>query len=554
MHVTNEVLWRLDKTSFPAEYWSYPIVEDACVVGSVVTFLDITRRRQLEQQVQNAGKMEALGHLAGGIAHDFNNLLTVINGYSALLLARCADGDAFKKELTRIHSAGDRAAFLTRRLLAFGRRQVLRPRPVNLNDVISGIEPLLRPLLADNIALNLHLSPATREVEADPSQLEQVMLNLAMNARDAMPQGGAMSVETSLATLDESSAVTHPGIPTGEYVLLSVSDSGNGMTAETKARIFEPFFSTREEREGAGLGLSMVYGVVRQSGGYIQVESEPGAGCTFRIYLPVVAPPVAAVTATPSGRATLEPGSETILLVEDDAGVRGFTTRVLTEAGYTVLPARTGEEALELFSNTGLNVDLLVTDLVLPGINGHALAERLVAERPGLRVLYTSGYAEQAIVRRGLADSLDTLLSKPFSPVALASKVRELLDGPGPAGLAVVADDNEDDRTVVRDLLEHLGYRILEAQNGKEVLQLCAQNAVDLVITDLAMPEKEGLETTRELRRDYPNLAIIAISGMTGAPPFLRVASIFGANAVFQKPVDLDKLSTAVKALMPVAK
>ena len=371
--------------------------------------------------------MEAVGRLAGGIAHDFNNLLTVILGYTQIL----DDGiprDSRQSESTgQIKSAANRAAGITRQLLAFSRKQVLSPRVINLNDVVLNLDSLLRRLIGEDIEVFTVPANDMGSVKADPGQIEQVIMNLALNSRDAMPNGGKLTLETTNATLDETYARQHQPVIPGRYVMLAVSDTGAGMSPETMTRIFEPFYTTKEVGKGTGLGLSMVYGIVKQSGGYIWVYSEPGQGTTFKIYLPRVDQPVEGTGAEPHPVNVLR-GTETILLVEDDPQLRQLSSSVLAHCGYNVLTASTPEEGLGICKNNRSDIRLLITDVVMPRMNGRQLAERVIKMRPRIRVLYISGYTDNAIVHYGVLDPGLWFLPKPFTLSALVGKVREVLD------------------------------------------------------------------------------------------------------------------------------
>jgi signal transduction histidine kinase/CheY-like chemotaxis protein len=383
--------------------------------------------RLKEEELRQSQKMEAVGRLAGGIAHDFNNLLTVITGYSQLLLGRRGSDAPDRVEIEEINTAGARAAALTRQLLAFSRRQVLQPKVLELNAVVGNMERMLRPLIGEDIALHTVLQPQLGRVLADPGQIEQVIMNLAVNARDAMPHGGRLTIETANVELNETYARRLLTITPGPHVLLAVSDTGCGMDAETQKRIFEPFFTTKERGKGTGLGLSTVYGIVKQSGGSIWVYSEPGRGTTFKIYLPRVEAPAESVEPD-TARARPPTGTETILLVEDEAGVRSLGRAALQVYGYTVLEATDGDEAIRICDGRRDAIHLLVTDMVMPEMDGRTLAERLTARLPRMKVLYLSGYAGGAIVENGLLNTGAAFLPKPFTPLTLARKVREVLD------------------------------------------------------------------------------------------------------------------------------
>ena len=376
--------------------------------------------------------MEAVGRLAGGVAHDFNNLLTVILGYAEILLMKEHSRDVASTEraesLTQIRDAGESAAALTQQLLAFSRRQVLRPQVLSLNMVVENTEKLLRRLIGEDVKLQSVQSENLRTIEADPGQLSQVLMNLAVNARDAMPDGGMLIIETANIDLDSDYAIVNPHVTPGRYVQLSVSDSGIGMDEETQQRIFEPFFTTKEVGKGTGLGLASVYGIVQQSGGHIWVYSEPGHGTTFKLYFPAVNQPANAEEFPTLTLRSLQ-GKETILVAEDAGAVRELTKTVLEGHGYHVLVADNGQNALEIAQRYAGRIDLLLTDVVMPGLNGGQLAELLTAKYSGLHVLFMSGYTNDAVLQRGILAPGNVLLQKPFSPVSLARAVRDVLDG-----------------------------------------------------------------------------------------------------------------------------
>ncbi len=388
---------------------------------------NVTERRALELQLRQAQKMEAVGRLAGGVAHDFNNLLMVIKGHTELLLERVPKEDSFGRKVEQIQRAADRAAALTRQLLAFSRMQVLQPKVIDLNGVVAEMGKMLPRVIGEDIELSMRTDPQLARVKADPAQMEQVILNLAVNARDAMPKGGKLVIETSNAELDEAYARRHPPLVAGRYTLLAVSDTGMGMDAETQAHIFEPFFTTKEKGKGTGLGLATVYGVVKQSGGYIWVYSEIGHGTTFKIYLPRV--DEAADPARPATSAAQAPaGTETILLAEDERDVREIAREFLDLSGYAVLEAKDGAEALDIAARHDGPIHLLVTDMVMPGMGGRELAARLAALRPGLKVVYMSGYTEYTSPHAGETDHKGVLLTKPFTRTTLSRTVRETLE------------------------------------------------------------------------------------------------------------------------------
>ncbi|HUP88864.1 MAG TPA: PAS domain S-box protein [Longimicrobiales bacterium] len=400
---------------------------DGNYIGSLGMLTDISERKNLEAQLRQSQKIEAVGRLAGGIAHDFNNLLTAIRGHVDLLLADTPVEAHVRSDIEEIGKAADRAAGLTQQLLAFSRRQILQPRVIELDTVVTDMETLLRRMINEDIRLLTRLRSGNACVRADRSQLEQVLMNLAVNARDAMPNGGTLTIETSVVDIDEEFVRANNGSHAGRHVRLCVTDSGAGMDAETLSHVFEPFFTTKELGKGTGLGLATVYGVVKQSDGYIRVESEPRAGTTFEILLPAVK----AVTEAPRDL-VFKPGSagkgETILVAEDEDAVRSLASRILRKRGYNVLEAKNGVEAMELARAHRGTIDLLLTDVIMPVLGGRELGERLGELRPGTKVLFMSGYTDDALLQRGVLQGDGQFLEKPFSPEGLAAKIREVLE------------------------------------------------------------------------------------------------------------------------------
>ena len=370
--------------------------------------------------------MEAIGELAGGVAHDFNNLLTIVSGYSEILLSMLGDGDPKRESVLAIRDAGDRAAALTRQLLAFSRKTVLEPKVLDPNAAVKDTEKMLRRLIGEDILLTIILDPKASRVKVDPAQFGQVLMNLAVNARDAMPGGGTLTIRTESLQLDQGYAKVHPGARPGQYVLIAMSDTGHGMTPEVKARIFEPFFTTKGVGKGTGLGLAVVHGIVKQSGGHIEVQSESGRGTTFRIYLPAVKDGADATEELDDARDLR--GTEAVLLVEDEETVRTLALLALQTHGFRVLAARDGAEALRKLANHRGQLDLIATDVVMPNMDGRGLVERLKPRYPHIKVLYMSGYTDDAVVHHGILQEEVAFLQKPYTPLSLVRKVRQVLD------------------------------------------------------------------------------------------------------------------------------
>ena len=425
---------RKDGALYTEEQTITPVKNDRGEIDSFIAIKqDITEREEAErklrksqEELRRAQKMEAVGRLAGGVAHDFNNLLTAILGYSDLLLSRTGERHPSRKEIEEIIKAGQRAASLVRQLLVFSRRQVLEPKVLDLNEVVASTEKLLRRLIGEDISLTTRLGPNLGRVKTDPGHMEQIIMNLAVNARDAMPEGGKLTIETANVELDNSYARGHLAVHPGSYVMLAVSDTGCGMDAATQARIFEPFFTTKGEDKGTGLGLSIVYGIVKQSKGNIWVYSEPGLGATFKIYLPQVQD-VVEVVQSAEEHAPAPRGSEIVLLAEDEEIVRKIAREVLESSGYTVLEARHGDHALQILVGHDGPIHLLLADVIMPRLGGFALAERAVSLRPDMKVLYMSGHAADAIAHLGVLDVDGAFIQKPFTPNALVCKIREVL-------------------------------------------------------------------------------------------------------------------------------
>ncbi|HTE43600.1 MAG TPA: response regulator [Gemmatimonadaceae bacterium] len=425
--------YRFDVPGKPERWISHVLVPIRDAGGTVIRFdgtaRDITERRDLEMQFRQAQKMDAVGRLAGGVAHDFNNLLTVILAESQLALEDTEMSPAEQRSaFEEINKAGQRSALLTRQLLTFSRRQLVEPTPIDLNVIVTDVEKMLRRLIGEDVKLGLSLSDGPVGTVADCGQVEQVIVNLAVNARDAMPDGGMLTIETNVTELDQDYADTHPDVIPGRFAVLSVSDSGSGMSDEVKAHLFEPFFTTKGPGKGTGLGLATCYAIAKQFGGHIAVYSEVGLGTTMKLYLPL---DNTQGTAPSAAASTILGGSETVLLVEDDAQVRRLTARTLASLGYKVLEAENGDEALRIAADGESPLDVLVTDVVLPGIGGRVLAEQINELRPGVAVLFITGYSDDVILRHRLVEHDVVLLQKPFTTAVLAQKVREALEGKG---------------------------------------------------------------------------------------------------------------------------
>lgn len=419
---------RRDGTEFPVEISLGPVpTKEGIQISS--TILDITERRKLEKQLRLSQRMEAIGQLAGGVAHDFNNLLTLILGCCEALAKTLSANDIALGKIEMIRKAADSAADLTRQLLAFGRKQLLQPRIISPGEIFKDMEGMLRRLIGENIRLEVNIHPGAGSIRADPGQMEQILVNLAANARDAMPNGGRVTIEVCDIDLDNLYVKLHPPTIPGPYVMFAVSDTGCGMDQKTQSQIFDPFFTTKEFGKGTGLGLATVYGIVKQSGGYIWVYSELGKGSVFKVYLPRVGG-----TAMPhqqiAADSAAQRGSETILLAEDSEGLREIAREYLENMGYKVIEANSGEQALERAQEFRGEIHLLLTDVVMSGMNGRELADQIVHKYPGMKVLFTSGYTDDAIARQGISDLTVAFIQKPYRPKALARMVRELLDAP----------------------------------------------------------------------------------------------------------------------------
>ena len=529
-------LRKKDGTTLWVSTSASPIYDDhGKFAGSLCMFSDVTERKRLEEQLLQSQKMQAIGQLAGGIAHDFNNLLTVILGYCGVM-ERKLSADPILKNVVEVRKAGERAAQLTQQLLAFSRRQVMRPRVISVNQLVQDTEVMLRRVIGEDIDLAVTLDPNVGNIKADPGQIEQVLLNLSINARDAMANGGRLVIATKMRELDAGAAALRSLSP-GRYVAFTVTDTGCGIDDHTKSRIFEPFFTTKGPGIGTGLGLSTVLGIINQSGGSITVSSEIGQGTTFDIVLPLVEE--AAAAKRPQQLKPALPAGETILVVEDDPSILKLAAGVLREHGYQVLEAESADEAINACQLCP-RLNLLLTDVVMRGMKGHELAELLLESRAGLKVLYMSGYNDKAFLQEIINPGLN-FLQKPFRPEELLWKVGEVLAKRSLCNKILIMDDDIQVRSFLAALLETEGYTVLQAADGKQGQAVCASGDIDLVITDLVMPEQEGLETIHAIRHSWPKLPIIAVSGAFGGS-YLELAKKLGAEAVIRKPFQPDTI------------
>ncbi len=545
--INEAFLLHKDRSAIPVSITVSPIRIGGHCQGAVITFRDNRVRLALEEELRQAHKWKAVGQLAGDVAHDFNNLLTVINGYASLLIQRADFPGSLRENLNEIARAGERASLLTQRLLAFGHRRVLNVRVVDLNSLLTGLQPVLRRLLRHDISLGIRLCANAPHVMADPDQLEQVVVYLALNARDAMPAGGQITFETSIEEVDPGNTQAHPGSVAGPHVRLTVKDNGIGMPPELQARIFEPFCTTKDPEKGTGLGLSVVSGVVKQSGGHLQVQSAPNQGTTMAILLPRVTMPVpSAPSGVPSAPDTH--CTESILLVEYDDSVRHFAREVLLRHGYRVLTAVSGSDAMNIASRFEGKIDLLLSDVVVPGTNGPDVAKRFLEHRTDSAVLFMAGAAGDSLFCEQSIAPGTVLLHKPFSAQALLSHVRRQLSR-SPATI-LVADDQSAIRTLVRNALAPFGYSVLEAEDGCQLHSICRSTPIDLILTDLTMPEEDGLEAIPALRKEFPAIPIIAMSGSLLSEDLLRMAQLLGAKASIAKPLDCAALPDLVQGVL----
>jgi PAS domain S-box-containing protein len=523
-------------------------------VRMIGTHMDITEQKlaeaekaRLQEQLLQSQKLESVGRLAGGIAHDFNNLLTVINGYSDLLLRELAQDDPHREIITDIRTVGLRAARLTRQLLAFSRKQILHPQPLIIDTTIHNLRHMIARLLGEDVQLKMMLNAADAAIFADPGQFDQILMNLVVNARDAMPGGGTLTIETKETSMDE------PGQAEGSprsWVAVAARDTGVGMDEATQRHLFEPYFTTKETGKGSGLGLSTIHGIIAQSGGHVQVESAPGTGTTFRIYLPKMERPISlpeSVEVTPRLF-----GTETVLAVEDEPEVRAYIVAALKVYGYRVLTAENGQAALMVVEREGEAIDLVLTDVVMPNMSGRDLAARLAQLRPSLKVLYMSGYSYDIVARQGILEDGLALVEKPFSPEQLAQKVREVL-GPSKLLSRVLVSADGEVRSQLGLLLSREGYEVVGAAGSRLPGEEKQAHHVDLIITELPTAEQQAIETVRTLRKQMPGAAIIAILEASGAR-FLEMERLIAADGAMTKPVGTEFLLRTVREVLGAQK
>ncbi len=524
-------------------------------VGAIVArYGDITEQRQLEDQFRHAQKMEAVGRLAAGLGHDFNNLLTIIRCHADLLMNQTSLPKPLQKGLTEIQGACRRATRLTRELLTFSRKQVSEPKVLDANRVVSDLVPLLRSLMGEDIDFRWNLERDLGPVRVDEGELEQVIMNLVVNARDALAGSGSITIETRTVEPGELPSESGAAESRGRHTLFSVSDTGSGMDPQTVGRIFEPFFTTKDVGKGTGLGLSTVYAIVTHAHGQVLVESQIGKGSTFSVLLPQVREtPTAEIV---DDAAPTSPGAnETILLVEDDDPVRDLIVAILQPLGYQVIAVDSAAEAIRCWRSAAAStsarppIDLLITDVRMPGMKGPELVEMLRKEESALKVLFISGCAD---VENGGDGELTgaSLLSKPFSPDALVRKVREILDCPSAGRRVLVVDDDPQIRDLLRTVFESSGYTVHAAGDGKQALAMVKGLRPDVVVTDIVMPEMEGIELIRLMRQVARDVRIVAMSGTGEDSPYLKGASLLGADAAVAKPLEIDSLLKMVRELL----
>jgi PAS domain S-box-containing protein len=547
--------WRVRKDG--RRFWASVVIdaiynEAGAVVGFAKVTRDLTERRLIEEQLRQSQKMEAIGQLTGGVAHDFNNLLTVIVGNLETIWRHAPPEDGkLRRAIDQVTRGAQRAVTLTQQLLAFSRRQPLNPKPTDINRLVAGMSDLVRRTIGENISVETVLAGGLWRVEIDAHQLESALLNLAVNARDAMPEGGKLTIETANAHLDEGYAGRYPELTAGQYVVVCVTDTGSGMSAEVITHAFEPFYTTKPIGQGTGLGLSQVYGFVKQSGGHVKLYSEVGEGTTVKIYLPRMSREADEEQEMPFLAPPTGGKHEVVLVVEDDDDVRLFTSESLRELGFTVVQAHDAPSALKLLEIRP-EIQLIFTDVGLPGMNGAQLVAAARALRPDIKVLFTTGYARNAIVHQGRLDPGVELITKPFTRLQLASRIRDVLDVPAAGArkpIALVIEDEALVRMFVVDQLADLGFDVIDAANAAEGLRAARNHQqLDVAIVDRGLPDRDGIDVVAELRTQLPSLPVIVASGYSD----LREHESLRNDTLIRfmsKPYDVDALTTALRAL-----
>ncbi|RJQ56366.1 MAG: response regulator [Nitrospiraceae bacterium] len=530
------------------------------VSGSVLVIRDITDIKTMQEQLLHVQKMDSIGRLAGGVAHDFNNILSVVIGYSELALKELPEGSIIHDHISAIRGAGEKAAALTKKLLAFSRKQVLDMKAVNMTRVIGNMTKMLERLIPENITLIFEAGTGDQQVLADPVQMEQILMNLVVNARDAMSEGGYLTISTAGVVFDEDQASDKANPAPGGYLRLSVKDTGIGMSREVQDKIFEPFFSTKKVGEGTGMGLATVYGIVKQHNGHIDVLSEQGKGSTFSIYFPVTAGETEEIAGTKAEGAVT--GKETILVVDDEPLLRDIIAGMLAPLGYEVFEAGCAEEALKISEEYAGSIDLLLTDVIMPGMNGKKLADIMIKRYPGIKVIFMSGYTDDVIARHGVLDEGIVLIQKPVAEKVLTGRIREVLDSdnqrkPACAGLespreisVLLVDDNKDIRRLIKAFLKDCSCRIDTAENGEIAVRKCVMREYDLILMDMQMPVMDGPSAIRDIRKrerekGLRQATVIALTG-NADPEDISVCLKAGASFYLEKPVSKDVLVKAV--------
>ena len=549
----NGDLYHIDSTISPV------IDPDGKIINYVAVRRDVTRKIELENNLRQAQKMESVGRLAGGVAHDFNNALSVIISTAELALDDMDPVGQLHEDLDEILMAGKRAADITRQLLAFARKQTIAPKVLALNDNVESMLKMLRRLIGEDIDLAWLPGASLWDIKMDPSQIDQILANLCVNARDAIEGVGRVSIESRNITFAEDYCTDHAGFVPGEFVQLSISDSGCGMNKKTMENIFEPFFTTKDVDKGTGLGLSTVYGIVKQNNGFINVYSEPDKGTTIKIYLPRHEAKAVEIHEESKEEIPTSQG-ETVLVVEDDPAILKIIQKILQRLGYTVLTSGAPEKVMDMVNEHTGEIHLLITDVIMPKMNGRDLAEQLQLICPDLNCIFMSGYTADVITKQGVLDKEVNFIQKPFSRRDLAEIVRKSLDEKNigkkenyaQMKKILIIDDETSFLKTLKKLLERNSYKVIDAQDGNQGIKLFKEHSPDLIIIDLIMPEKEGLETIKGIRELKPDTKIIAMSGggVGESEVYLNIAKNFGAQYSFAKPIDNEELLLAVRNLL----